>query len=114
MMSRCCARASITPITPRKLSIVSGERTLSSPRQAPRSPAPLHRLSGRPDVQLLDYEVEIGLVMRRSIRQRVEVTEQNIGDYIAGVVLCNDVSARDVMFGAACLKWLHGKSYRTF
>jgi 2-keto-4-pentenoate hydratase/2-oxohepta-3-ene-1,7-dioic acid hydratase in catechol pathway len=66
------------------------------------------------DVQLLDYEVEIGLVMRRSIRQRVEVTEQNIGDYIAGVVLCNDVSARDVMFGASFLQWFQGKSYRTF
>ena len=34
--------------------------------------------------------------------------------YVAGVVLCNDVSARDVMFGATFLQWFQGKSYRTF
>jgi 2-keto-4-pentenoate hydratase/2-oxohepta-3-ene-1,7-dioic acid hydratase in catechol pathway len=52
--------------------------------------------------------------MRRSIREPTEVTEDNVGDYIAGVVLCNDVSARDVMFGASFLQWFQGKSYRTF
>jgi len=66
------------------------------------------------EVELLDYEVEIGLVMRRHICEATDITEENIGDVVAGVVLCNDVSARDVMFGASFLQWFQGKSYRTF
>jgi 2-keto-4-pentenoate hydratase/2-oxohepta-3-ene-1,7-dioic acid hydratase in catechol pathway len=67
-----------------------------------------------PEVELLDYEVEIGLVLRTALTAGVEVTDANIGTYVAGVVLCNDVSARDTMFGASFLQWFHGKSYRTF
>ena len=67
-----------------------------------------------PEVELLDYEVEIGLVLRTALTADAEVTDENIGTYIAGVVLCNDVSARDTMFGASFLQWFHGKSYRTF
>jgi 2-keto-4-pentenoate hydratase/2-oxohepta-3-ene-1,7-dioic acid hydratase in catechol pathway len=66
------------------------------------------------DVQLLDYEVEIGLVLRTALTSGAQVTDDNIGAYIAAVVLCNDVSARDTMFGASFLQWFHGKSYRTF
>jgi 2-keto-4-pentenoate hydratase/2-oxohepta-3-ene-1,7-dioic acid hydratase in catechol pathway len=66
------------------------------------------------DVQLLDYEVEIGLVLRTALTAGAQVTDDNIGAYVAGVVLCNDVSARDTMFGASFLQWFHGKSYRTF
>jgi 2-keto-4-pentenoate hydratase/2-oxohepta-3-ene-1,7-dioic acid hydratase in catechol pathway len=73
--------------------------------------APIRR---PPEVQLLDYEVEIGLILRTAVDEGVEVTDANIGDYVAGVVLCNDVSARDTMFGASFLQWFHGKSYRTF
>ncbi len=65
-------------------------------------------------VQLLDYEVEIGLVLRTDIVRPTRVNEENIGDYVAGVVLCNDISARDVMFGATFLQWFEGKSFRTF
>jgi 2-keto-4-pentenoate hydratase/2-oxohepta-3-ene-1,7-dioic acid hydratase in catechol pathway len=67
-----------------------------------------------PEVELLDYEVEIGLVLRTALTAGAEVTDANIGTYVAGVVLCNDVSARDTMFGASFLQWFHGKSYRTF
>jgi 2-keto-4-pentenoate hydratase/2-oxohepta-3-ene-1,7-dioic acid hydratase in catechol pathway len=67
-----------------------------------------------PEVELLDYEVEIGLVLRTALTAGTEVTDANIGIYVAGVVLCNDVSARDTMFGASFLQWFHGKSYRTF
>jgi len=67
-----------------------------------------------PEVELLDYEVEIGLVLRTALTDGLEVTDANIGTYVAGVVLCNDVSARDTMFGASFLQWFHGKSYRTF
>jgi len=61
---------------------------------------------------LLDFEVEMGLVMGRAILQDTEVTEDNIGEYIAGVVLCNDVSLRDVMFSAPFSQWFQGKSHR--
>jgi 2-keto-4-pentenoate hydratase/2-oxohepta-3-ene-1,7-dioic acid hydratase in catechol pathway len=66
------------------------------------------------EVQLLDYEVEFGLVLRRDIGEGQEVTDATIGDVVAGVVLCNDVSARDTMFGATFFQWYRGKSYRTF
>jgi 2-keto-4-pentenoate hydratase/2-oxohepta-3-ene-1,7-dioic acid hydratase in catechol pathway len=67
-----------------------------------------------PEVELLDYEVEIGLVMRQDLLAATHVTDANVGDIVAAVVLCNDVSARDVMFGASFLQWFQGKSYRTF
>jgi 2-keto-4-pentenoate hydratase/2-oxohepta-3-ene-1,7-dioic acid hydratase in catechol pathway len=67
-----------------------------------------------PEVELLDYEVEIGLVMRQDVLAATDVTDANIGEVVAAVVLCNDVSARDVMFGASFLQWFQGKSYRTF
>lgn len=66
------------------------------------------------DVEMLDYEVEVGLVMRRALRAGDVVTPQNIGKYVSGAVLCNDISARDVMFGATYMQWSQGKSYRTF
>jgi 2-keto-4-pentenoate hydratase/2-oxohepta-3-ene-1,7-dioic acid hydratase in catechol pathway len=66
------------------------------------------------EVELLDYEVEIGLVLRRPIEGPIQVTEANLGERIAAAVLCNDVSARDVMFGASFMQWFQGKSYRTF
>ena len=66
------------------------------------------------DVELLDYEVELGLVLRREISQAVQVDSNNVGDYVAGVVLANDVSARDTMFSATFFQWFEGKSARTF
>lgn len=65
-------------------------------------------------VQLLDYEAEIGIVLRRSLERGAIVDRGNIGSYVAGVVLCNDVSARDTMFAASFFQWFRGKSYRTF
>jgi 2-keto-4-pentenoate hydratase/2-oxohepta-3-ene-1,7-dioic acid hydratase in catechol pathway len=66
------------------------------------------------DVQLLDYEVEFGVVMRQPVARNTVVDPADIGSYVAGVVLANDVSARDAMFGAPFLQWFQGKSYRTF
>jgi len=69
----------------------------------------------RPEgVELLDYEIEIGIVLRRNIRGPVTITDGTVGDFVAGIVLCNDVSARDTMFGASFFQWFQGKSYRTF
>jgi 2-keto-4-pentenoate hydratase/2-oxohepta-3-ene-1,7-dioic acid hydratase in catechol pathway len=65
-------------------------------------------------VELLDYEVEVGIVLRTKLGIGAAVDDSNIGSYVAGVVLCNDVSARDVMFAASFMQWYQGKSYRTF
>ncbi|MFA1624333.1 fumarylacetoacetate hydrolase family protein [Rhizobium mongolense] len=64
--------------------------------------------------QMLDYEVELGLVLKRPLGAGDHVTRETLGDFIGGLVLCNDVSARDVMFGEAFLQWFRGKSARTF
>ena len=66
------------------------------------------------EVKLLDYEVEIGVVLRRDLGPSDEVSSEVLGSAIAGIVLCNDVSARDTMFGTSFLQWFRGKSYRTF
>ena len=66
------------------------------------------------EAELLDYEVEFALLMRRALTARDRVTADNIGEYVAGIVLCNDVSARDIQFGESLLQWFRGKSYRSF
>jgi 2-keto-4-pentenoate hydratase/2-oxohepta-3-ene-1,7-dioic acid hydratase in catechol pathway len=65
-----------------------------------------------PHVRLLDYEVEIGLVMKRPITAPVKVTRDNLADYVGALVLHNDVSARDVQLPQ--VQFYKGKSYRTF
>ncbi|MEK1929915.1 MAG: fumarylacetoacetate hydrolase family protein, partial [Pararhizobium sp.] len=72
---------------------------------------PLIRPAG---CHMLDYEVELGLVLKRPLNADDHVTRENLGEFIGGLVLCNDVSARDVMFGEAFLQWFRGKSARTF
>src|SRR3984957_5511675 len=47
-------------------------------------------------VRLLDYEVEIGLVIGRDMPVGAAITEANLSEYICGLVVANDVSARDV------------------
>lgn len=64
------------------------------------------------DVQLLDYEIELGLVLKQDITEATNITVQNIGDYIGGLVIANDVSARDIQIVEQ--QWFKGKSYRTF
>ncbi|WP_419961814.1 fumarylacetoacetate hydrolase family protein [Psychrobacillus sp. BM2] len=66
----------------------------------------------RPEhVELLDYEIELGLVIKTEITHTIEVTENNLFDYVAGLVITNDVSARDIQIPQDLFK---GKSYRTF
>lgn len=64
--------------------------------------------------QLLDYEIELGLVLKTGIDQPTQISEAELGQYVGALVLCNDVSARDLMFGAPMLQWFRGKSQRTF
>ncbi|MGB8329743.1 MAG: fumarylacetoacetate hydrolase family protein [Polyangiales bacterium] len=63
-------------------------------------------------VTLLDYEVELGLVVKREMTTPVRVTKENLHQWIAGVVIVNDVSARDVQIPQ--MQFYKGKSYRTF
>jgi len=64
------------------------------------------------NVQLLDYEIELGLVIGKEINESVEVNDENLHQYVAGLVIVDDVSARDVQLTEG--QWLKGKSYRTF
>lgn len=67
----------------------------------------------RPEhVRLLDYEVEIGLVIGREIPVGTHVAEDKLADYVAGLVVANDVSARDVQLPKT--QFYESKSYPTF
>jgi 2-keto-4-pentenoate hydratase/2-oxohepta-3-ene-1,7-dioic acid hydratase in catechol pathway len=63
-------------------------------------------------VRLLDYEVEIGLVIARDIPVGSAISGTDLTDYIAGLVVTNDVSARDVQLPQT--QFYEGKSYPTF
>ncbi|MCK8644169.1 fumarylacetoacetate hydrolase family protein [Mycobacterium colombiense] len=63
-------------------------------------------------VGLLDYEVEIGLVIGRDIPVGTTITDANLADYIAGLTITNDVSARDVQLPQT--QFYEAKSYPTF
>jgi 2-keto-4-pentenoate hydratase/2-oxohepta-3-ene-1,7-dioic acid hydratase in catechol pathway len=63
-------------------------------------------------VKLLDYELEIGLVIGRELPVGTEVTEANLAEFVVGLVLTNDVSARDVQLPKQ--QFFESKSYPTF
>ena len=63
-------------------------------------------------VRFLDYEVEIGLVIGRDIPVGTTLTDANLADYIAGLVVTNDVSARDIQLPQT--QFYEAKSYPTF
>ena len=73
---------------------------------------PFDEIIKPPHVGLLDYEVEIGLVIGRDIPVGTELTESNLADFIAGLVATNDVSARDVQLTKT--QFYEAKSYPTF
>jgi len=67
----------------------------------------------RPEhVRLLDYEVELGLVLGSAVPVGTTVTPENLGTYVAGLVLTNDVSARDLQLPKG--QFYESKSYPTF
>ena len=67
----------------------------------------------RPEhVGYLDYEVEIGLVIGRELPIGMQVTEENWTSLVAGLVVTNDVSARDVQLPKT--QFYESKSYPTF
>jgi 2-keto-4-pentenoate hydratase/2-oxohepta-3-ene-1,7-dioic acid hydratase in catechol pathway len=63
-------------------------------------------------VKFLDYEVEIGLVIGQDIPVGTEITESNLADYVTGLVVTNDVSARDIQLPQT--QFYEAKSYPTF
>ncbi len=63
-------------------------------------------------VMLLDYEVEIGLVVGRQIPVGTTISDANLADFIAGLVVTNDVSARDIQLPQT--QFYEAKSYPTF
>src|SRR5215207_2309820 len=82
-------------------------------RKAPASiSGPFDDIVKPQHVKFLDYEVEIGLVIGREIPVSTEITESNLSDYIAGLVVTNDVSARDIQLPQT--QFYEAKSYPTF
>ena len=63
-------------------------------------------------VTLLDYEIEIGLVFGKSLPVGTPVTREVLAEYVAGVVIANDVSARDLQLPKT--QFYEAKSYPTF
>jgi 2-keto-4-pentenoate hydratase/2-oxohepta-3-ene-1,7-dioic acid hydratase in catechol pathway len=63
-------------------------------------------------VRFLDYEIELGLVLRREISAPTVVTDETLHEFIVGIVIVNDYSARDVQLPQ--MQFYKGKSFRTF
>lgn len=63
-------------------------------------------------VSCLDYEVEIGLVVGQELSVGTQVTEENWTSFIAGLVVTNDVSARDIQLPKT--QFFEAKSYPSF
>lgn len=63
-------------------------------------------------VHLLDYEIELGLVIGTPTRGPMHIDPVRLADYVVGLVMGNDVSARDVQVPEG--QFYKGKSYRTF
>lgn len=63
-------------------------------------------------INLLDYEIELGIVIGAEIDSPVTVSKDKITDFVAGVVIAHDVTARDEQIPQ--VQYFKGKSYRTF
>lgn len=63
-------------------------------------------------VKLLDYEIELGLVIGAPLEVGTDVTDMTLPDFVAGMVITNDVSARDVQLTKG--QFYESKSYPTF
>lgn len=72
-----------------------------------------HEPVARPaHVTLLDYEIELGLVLRRAIPAGTKVNPGDLHQWLAGLVIVNDLTARDVQLPQG--QFYKGKSYRGF
>jgi 2,4-didehydro-3-deoxy-L-rhamnonate hydrolase len=82
-------------------------------RKASSCIAPPHTDVVRPaHVTLLDYEIELGLVIGCELRGERSIATGDLHEVVAALVIVNDVSARDVQLPQG--QFYKGKSYRTF
>jgi 2-keto-4-pentenoate hydratase/2-oxohepta-3-ene-1,7-dioic acid hydratase in catechol pathway len=65
------------------------------------------------DCQCLDYEVELGVIIKKDITGPTEITEENLHEYISGLILANDMSPRDLQYRDDYMQWFKAKSCRT-
>ncbi len=63
-------------------------------------------------VRFLDYEIELGLILKRDVLAKTLVTDANLHEFVAGAVIVNDYSARDIQIPQT--QFYKGKSFRTF
>ncbi|GGM99953.1 fumarylacetoacetate hydrolase family protein [Streptomyces fuscichromogenes] len=63
-------------------------------------------------VRFLDYEIELGLVMAGSLPIGAVVEDRDLPSYVAGLVITNDVSAREIQLTRT--QFYESKSYPTF
>ncbi|HTH86303.1 fumarylacetoacetate hydrolase family protein, partial [Mycobacterium sp.] len=63
-------------------------------------------------VRFLDYEAEIGLVMGQETPVGSVITNETIADHVAGLVITNDISARDLQLPKT--QFYESKSYPSF
>jgi len=63
-------------------------------------------------VRFLDYEIELGLVLKRDMTSGQQVTDGNLHEFVAGAVIVNDYSARDIQIPE--MQFYKGKSFRSF
>ncbi|MEU3844107.1 fumarylacetoacetate hydrolase family protein [Streptomyces sp. NPDC028635] len=63
-------------------------------------------------VKFLDYEIELGLVMGAPLPVGTVVEERDLPAYVAGLVITNDISAREVQLTKT--QFYESKSYPTF
>lgn len=63
-----------------------------------------------PDVQRMDYEVELAVVIGTPAKR---VSKDDALDYVAGYCICNDVSERSLQKGGPG-EWMKAKSYDSF
>ena len=61
-------------------------------------------------VRLLDYEIELALVLKKAISGPITVSPETLGDHVFGITIANDVSARDVQLPQT--QFFKGKSYQ--
>ncbi|PRO67241.1 fumarylacetoacetate hydrolase family protein [Alkalicoccus urumqiensis] len=73
---------------------------------------PEHDIESPKSIELLDYEIELGLVFHKALTGPVADGEAALKHYVAGFVIGNDVSSRDLQFTEN--QWFKGKSLRTF
>ncbi len=74
--------------------------------------APYGTITRPTHVHLLDYEIELALVVRKNCTGKLSIPAGHLAEYIGAICIANDVSARDVQFQQG--QYHKAKSYRGF